>query len=225
MKGWYGNKHAHSLASKGIRTCAKGEFERRPFFVQIKNGYLIRSGYNSISINDIYNELVARQNLKLIPEYWDITKTMNGIHVEISDIDKERRDMEALFIDLGLEKSVMKEESGVDRTIDNGRFAKNDTTKKRENISKKKEQIDEFEFMYNRLRRNLAFPEDFGYTNISKKDLMKEIESKLNSLRGEVSILDKEISLISSKQKSINTKNNEKEKTINRKDNYHIRRN
>jgi len=218
MRGWYGDKQAHALASKGIRTKAKGEQVRKPFYVEVEGGLLIRSGYNSTSLNDIYEELLARQNLNMLPDYWEIRKTSNGILVTIPDLKKETLNMKILLRDLGVDEFKSR------KYIDNGKVAKIDTIKKRKTIDELKAEIQTKELIYNKLRRGLAEPEDFGYEDITKKSLMSDLEDKLLKLRTQKKIVEKELNLIRNKKESLNTKSTKKEKSIYNVDKYHNRR-
>lgn len=60
MKGWYGNKQAHSLASKGIKT--KVEMLNTHLKKIIPNRYIMHSS------NPVYREIIDMNGLKIQPK-------------------------------------------------------------------------------------------------------------------------------------------------------------
>lgn len=213
MKGWYGDRFKHRLASKGVKTI----------------------------------------NIQIVPDKEEVfSKTSDEKLIQLNDKEKERimflienspADEETIDLSLIEKGWIQKYEDKVipsDRFYDNktkkvisydkpkrditNKYGRKSTLQLRKEIIYLENKVEKSESKLRKLRRGLSTPEEIGFGDLPKKDTMLELEFDVATLRTDLRLTKNQLKLNTDKVKTINTKSNEKTKTIYNIDKYHNRR-
>ena len=102
---WPGEKQRHAMSARGISSKSPNTIPQKPHNVtraETEHGYILR-GRN---LQMVYDELLERQKVGLIPNHWNIERLDMGVVVELPFVETEKRKMSLLLTDLGVDESV-----------------------------------------------------------------------------------------------------------------------
>ena len=213
MKGWYGNKQKHSLASKGVKTINIQILPESEELIKIQNEKLI-------PLNDKEKErmMFLFENSPVEKELIDFSLIEKGW---LQEYKNEIIPSDLVYTDR--EKKVYSyEKEKKDYWKDKG--SKKSTLQLRKEILYLENKIERLDNNLRKVRRGIKSPEEIGFENISKKDVMLELEFEVANIKSDLRLSKLELKLNTERMKSISMKNTEISKTINNIDKYHNRR-
>lgn len=213
MKGWYGDRFKHKLASKGVKTI-------NIQIVPDKEEIFRRTPDEKLAqLNDKEKERIMFliKNSPADEEIIDLSLIEKGWIQKYEDkvIPSDR------FYENKSKKVVSYEKPKRDIT---SKYGIKSTLQLRKEISYFENKIKKSEYKLRKLRRGLNTPEEIGFGDLSKKDTMRELEFDIANIRTDLRLSKNQLKLNTDKMKTINTKSNENTKTIYNIDKYHNRR-
>lgn len=214
MKGWYGDRFKHKLASKGVKTInIQIVPDKEEIFSRTSDEKLVQ-------LNDKEKERIMFliENTLADEEIVDLSLIEKGWIQKYEDkvIPSDR------FYDNKSKKVISYDKPKRDIT---NKYAMKSTLQLRKEISYIENKIKKSEYKLRKLRRGLSTPEEIGFGDLSKKDTMRELEFDIANIRTDLRLSKNQLKLNTDKMKTINMKSNEKTKTIYNIDKYHNRRN